>query len=232
MRDNKKLIFITTLFSLLSLCLLTGYLYALNIDRVKMYFLRGDYDAAISEGESLISGDNKSSELYYFLGLSYLKRMEYPKAANCFSLVINNFGDNKLKEESRIALADVYYLKGDLARAKEIYEELLRDYPKTKFREEIRQKLQGVGLKASTVPTAQSTVAYYPVQVGSFADINNAKKLTRKLTEGGFSAYMEESYNLNKKAYPVRVGKFKSRSEAEQLSRELSRKGYPIKICP
>ncbi|MFA5350967.1 MAG: MiaB/RimO family radical SAM methylthiotransferase [Candidatus Omnitrophota bacterium] len=196
---------------------------ALDMDKVKINFLSGNYKAAISEANRLISEDHYSCELYYFLGLSYLKEGEYQRAADSFKIVINNFKETKFKEESRIGLADAYFLSGDFNNAGNIYRELLIDNPKTKFKDQVNQRLSGIELKKE---------GYYSVQVGSFSNYNNAKNLTQKLISSGYSAYIEESGSLANRTFKVRVARLSTLRKAGELARELSNQGYPTKICP
>jgi len=200
-----------------------GEAYALNIDKVKVHFLGGNYSAAVIEANRLISEDQYSPELYYFLGLSYLKLEEYTKAGDSFRIVINNFKESKFKEEARVGLADTYLLTGDLNNAGNIYRELLADNPGTKFKSQINQRLGVIepGKKGQ-----------YSVQVGSFANSNNARKLTYRLISMGYPAYIEEDGAFPNKSYKVRVGSLKTLSEAEDLGRKLSSQGYPVKVCP
>ncbi len=202
--------------------------YALNVDKVKVYFLSGDYRAAISEGERLITKDEYSSELHYLLGVSYLKEADYQSSADHFKIVINNFKDSRFKEEARIGLADTYLLRGDLNNAKSLYRELIDENPKTKFKEQVNSRLNEIGSKKANGLEGEQAGLYYSVQVGSFSNLNNAKNFVRKLINSGYPAYMEGS----QPAYRVKVGKLKTRSQAEELSKRLSGQGYPTKICP
>lgn len=202
--------------------------FALNLDKVKVSFLAGDYRSAISEGERLIAKDEHSPELHYFLGLSYLKEGEYQRSADHFKIVINNFKDSRFKEESRIGLADSYLLREDFSNAKTLYQDLINENPKIKFKEQILVRLQDIGSKKTNGLQCDLEDSYYSVQVGSFSSIANAKNFTRKLVNNGYSAYMEK----NQSAYRVKVGKLKTRSQVEELSRKLSSQGYPTKICP
>jgi tetratricopeptide (TPR) repeat protein len=202
--------------------------HALNVNKVKVYFLSGDYRAAISEGERLIARDEYSSELYYFLGVSYLKEGNYQRSSDNFKIVINNFKDSKFKEESRIGLADTYLLREDFSNARRLYKELIDENPKIKFKEQISSRLSDIEAKNTIGLRYDLPGPYYSVQVGSFSSINNARNFTQKLVNSGYPAYMEGS----KPAYRVKVGKIKTRSQAEQLSKKLSRQGYPTKICP
>ena len=202
--------------------------YALNVDKVKLYFLSGDYRSAINEGERLIAKDEYSSELYYFMGVSYLKEGDYQKSADNFKIAINNFKGSKFKEESRIGLADTYLLRGDFTNAKTLYQELINQDPKTKFKEQILSRLSDIDSGKNSSLHYDPKGSYYSVQVGSFSNIDNAKKLTQKLISSGYPAYMEGS----RPAYRVKVGKLKTRIQAEELSKKLSGQDYPTKICP
>ena len=213
------------------ICVYTALSFALDIGDIKRHFLSSDYDLVIRQAEALIAQDRYSSELYYFLGLSYLKKMEYKKAEDSFSFVVNNHGDKKFKEESKIALADVYYLRGEIKESKALYEQFLEQYPKTKFKEEVLNKIKVLSRKADSLYFNQREETF-SVQVGSFSNINNARNLTRKLIAGGLPAYMEKMFVSGREVYPVRVGKFLTRQEAEQFSKKLVRQGYPVKICP
>jgi len=210
------------------LFLILSQAYALNIDQVKINFLSGNYKLAINEAKRIISEDGYSSELYYFLGLSYLKEGEYQMAADSFRFVINNFKDPKFKEESRIGLADTYLLRGDFNNASSIYRDLLSENPRTKFKDQIDQRLSGKAGLVMPYVTAEP----YSVQVGSFTSVNNAKNLTQKLINSGYLAYIEESNLSTDKSYKVRVGRLKTLKEAEVLQRRLTSQGYPTKIYP
>lgn len=196
---------------------------ALNIDKVKINFLSGNYAEVIREAEAIIAKGHYSSELYYFLGLSYLKRGEFIKARESFKVVVGNFKDTRFKEESRIGMADTYLLSADTSNAKNIYKSILADNPATKYKGEIDQRLNNIpDLEASGV---------YSVQVGSFANKDNARNLSYKLNSYGYPAYIEEG-GLPNKSYKVRVGRLTSLEEAKVLERRLSKEGYPTKICP
>ncbi|MDD3087810.1 MAG: SPOR domain-containing protein, partial [Candidatus Omnitrophica bacterium] len=72
----------------------------------------------------------------------------------------------------------------------------------------------------------------YSVQVGSFANIDNARNLVKKLNSSGYPAYFEERTQGSRRSYRVRVGKLNTRREAEELVKRLSREGHPTKIFP
>ena len=237
--------------------------YALNLDRIKTYFLSGDYKSAIAEGENVLASPGDSAhldELYYILGLSYLKDGNYLRASDIFEIILKEFQNSAFKEEAKLGLGDTYFLRGDFDKAEIYYKELIRTNPNTKLKAAVYYRLSQIGFKKGDTQTAKeyadklrqdlpaniesrlnkdlygisdsSSDFYYTVQVGSFSNSTNARSLMDKLIENGYAAYIEEADFNNKKIYRVRVGKLKSRPEAVQLENQLSTQGYPTKICP
>ncbi|MCX5701708.1 MAG: tetratricopeptide repeat protein [Candidatus Omnitrophica bacterium] len=258
--DLKKFLVLSFSFSLyaLSFALLT-YAYALNIDKVKINFLEGDYQSAILEGEKILANNDslpESDELYYVLGLCYLKDGNYLRASDIFEIIIKEFDDSAFKEEAKLGLGDTYFLRGYYDEAQIYYKELLDSNPKTKLKPAIYYRISQALLKEGDTERAKKyldglkkdfpanlearinndlyslTDIFYTVQVGSFTKPINAKNFCNKLINEGYDAYIEESGMNEKKIYRVRVGKLKLRKEAEQLKNKLSSKGYPTKIFP
>ncbi len=241
--------------------LVTGYsnAYALNLDQAKIYFLSGDYKSAIQEGEKLLAKDANSphsDELYYILGLSYLKDGNFLRASDIFEIILKEFKSSAFGDEARLSLGDTYFLRGDYDKAEERYNGLINNNPRTKLKAALYYRLSQVGFKKGKTQQAKEYLdklktefpanlemrlnkdlyslsdIYYTVQVGSFASYNNARNLSNKLINKGYDAYIEEVNTDDTKAYRVRVGRLKSRLEAMQLEKELSSLGHPTKIIP
>jgi outer membrane protein assembly factor BamD (BamD/ComL family) len=252
--------FILILLVSLYLCIFVAFTaYALNLDEAKIHFLKGDYKAAILEGEKLLANCKESDdidELYYILGLSYLKDANFLRACDIFEIILTELKDSKFKEEAILGLGDVCFLKEDFARAKGYYKKLLSDYPDTKLKAQGYYRLAQVGFKTSDNQTAKEYLEkikqdfpqnievrlnnnlatlseiYYTVQVGSFSKSMNAQKLAEKLKEKAYPAYTEETASGDKVFYRVRVGKFKTRYEALAQEEKLIKEGFPTKIYP
>ncbi|MDD5553709.1 MAG: SPOR domain-containing protein [Candidatus Omnitrophica bacterium] len=233
--------------------------YALNIDKVKAGYLSGDYKAAIIEGEKILAGashDPEADELYYFLGLSYLKDGNYLRASDIFEIIKDEFKSSRFKDEAGMGLADVLFLKGDYDKAQEHYSALLRNSG-AKLKAPLYYRLSQTALKRGQTQAAKEYLdklkddfpsspevklekdlyalsdIYYTVQVGSFASYANASTLRDKLKAKGYDAYLEEtSVNNSAKIHRVRIGKLQSRKEAEGLEERLSSEGYPTKVFP
>lgn len=252
---------VTILFVLCVLCVKPGY--CLNLDKVKVYFLQGDYKNAAAEGEKILSGAGNATgldELYYLLALSYLKSGNYLRAADIFEIILKEFKDSRFQEEAELGLGDACFLRGDFTGAEKNYRELLRRRPRTKFKAQLYYRLSEVGFKKGDLSKVKDYLdklktefpgsselalnkdlaefsgpaadIYYTVQVGSFANSQNARNLCNKLIKNGYDAYLEEAGSRRETTYRVRVGKLKSRTTAAQLESRLAKEGYPTKICP
>jgi tetratricopeptide (TPR) repeat protein len=235
--------------------------YALDLNNLKANLIKGDYKTAISEGEKLMAREAHSDELYYLLGLCYLKDGNYLRASDIFEVIIKEFKSSRFKEEARLGLGDAYLLRNDLVKAEESYRALLKANPNTKFKAQVFYRLSEIGFKKGDVNQGKDYLAklkesyplnpevkqaqdiwpvekinsdfYYSVQVGSFSSSINAANLNRKLLSSGYPAYIEEIQGpAGSKNYRVKVGRLNSRQEAEGLDKKLKAQGYPTKICP
>lgn len=234
--------------------------YCLDIDKVKVHFLSGDYKSAISEGEKVLASYTTHppdlDELYYILGLSYLKDGNYLRASDIFEIIIREFKESRFLDEARLGLGDTYFLKGDYDKAQGYYTDLINTNPRTKLKAPLYYRLSEIALKKGDTQAAKEYLdklkadfsfspeiksnkdlatlsdIYYAVQVGSFVSPTNARNLCDKLIAKGYDAYLEEAFGASAKTYRVRVGRLKLRQEATQLESKLSSEGYPTKIVP
>lgn len=242
------------------LIITAGNGYCLNIDKVKVYFLSGDYKSAILEGEKVLANYTTHPPdldgLYYILALSYLKDGEYLRASDIFEIIIREFKESRFLDEARLGLGDTYFLKGDYEKAQGYYSGLLNSNPRTKLKAPLYYRLSEIALKEGNTQAAKEYLdklktdfsfspeiksdkdlaglsdIYYAVQVGSFVNPSNARNLRDKLIAKGYDAYLEETVTGAAKTYRVRVGRLKLREVANQLENKLSSEGYPTKIVP
>lgn len=234
-----------------------------NFDQVKAFFLESDYKQAIIEGEKLMaqySHNSAADELYYILGLSYLKDGNYLRASDIFEIILNEFKDSRFRQEAKLGLGDTYFLRNDFSKAEHVYQELLGANPPNSLKPAIYYRLSQTAFKAGNIQQGKdymdklnldfplnleskldkdicflpntSDGSYYTVQVGSFSSATNAKNLVQRLSQNDYPAYIEEVALQGKNSYRVRVGKMRSRQEVESLEKSLSQEGYPTKICP
>jgi cell division septation protein DedD len=126
----------------------SGAALALNLDNLRNYFLNGNYSACIREGEKVLAQSSSHKgldEVYYILGLCYLKEGNYLRASDIFEIVLNEYRDSKFKDEAKLGVGDSYFMKGDYSKAQIIYRELLKDRPQTKLRPGIYFRLSEAG---------------------------------------------------------------------------------------
>ncbi|MFH1198915.1 MAG: SPOR domain-containing protein [Candidatus Omnitrophota bacterium] len=235
-----------------------GPAYALDLDKLKVYYLNGDYKAAITEGEKIMAAQSvastRSDELYYILGLSYLGDGNYLRASDIFEIILKEFDKSAFKEDARLSLGDAYFLKGDFDLAKTYYQDVVNNNSKLKplafyrlsqtalktgdtesaqkYSQELKEKITSEKEAALEKDIGGELPDFYTVQVGSFGSQQNAKNLNTKLISQGYDAYIQEADMGTRIAYRVKVGKLKSRPEAVQLQLKLSADGYPANIIP
>jgi DedD protein len=68
--------------------------------------------------------------------------------------------------------------------------------------------------------------AGWAVQLGSFADKQNAERLVTTVSQNGFAAYLMPLNQSGKTLYRVRVGPRDSRAQASELAERLAKAGY------
>ncbi|MDD5409201.1 MAG: tetratricopeptide repeat protein [Candidatus Omnitrophica bacterium] len=228
------------------------------MDNIKADFLQGNYRRVILEAQAQAERFNiqGTDELVYLLGLSYLKENKLEQAQECFRRILNN-PISKFKEQSAMASADTYLIKGQFQEAEGIYNKLLEDNPNTRLKAAIFYRLSqsnyrkgnneqsseylaklkrdfplSLELKPSKgIPASIPLVneaGGFSVQVGFFVKNLNAVNFKDKLLAMGYPAYVEAS----SEGYRVKVGRFKTQTEALDTENRLSREGFSTKLCP
>jgi len=249
-------------FALVTCCLCVmatcNFAYALDLDQAKIYFLKGDYAQSINECENLLAHSQYSrnlDELYYILGLSYLKQGNFLRASDIFEIIIKEFKDSNFNELAMLGLGDVLFLKADYENAASKYQQIMSSNPRTNLSSLLFFKLAQVSLKRGNWQEAQGYLGrlnkeyplsfearmaknlpqqefYFTVQVGAFSNLNNAKKLCQKLLDQGYSAYIHEPQPDEPTSFRVRVGRLESFYQAKELEQKLANEGYPTRIYP
>jgi len=257
----KKFLVLSFSFALCALSFtLIANAYAFNLDKMKARFLSSDYKQAIIEGEKAIAGIEHSTdgldELYYLLGLSYLKDGNYLRASDISEIILREFKGSRFKEDALLALGDTYFLRGDYQNANAQYRKVIDGNPSSKLRFTAYYRISQCALKTGDTQQAKEYLSrlkeeapesfefisnkdldtscdiYYTVQVGSFSSSTNAQNFMQKLIQNGYPAYLEEAKTQDNVTYRVRIGKFKLRQETQELENKLTQEGYPTKIYP
>ena len=242
-------------FIILGVCALAAApLFADSLSRAEALYLQGSYSDSIEECGLKIAQDKEADKAYYLLGLNYLKLNDPEKAREKLNTLIDKYGSSPYLNSARLSYADSFFLEQDYLRAKTHYENILKnnpaqgpsaylglarcalktgDWQKAKdYAQAIQQKFPQ-SLEARTAKDLFSGGDFFfTVQVGSFANQKNAQRLTQKLINAQFEAYIDQINSGTTLLYRVRVGKLDSRPEAEKLKNNLEQKGYPARIYP
>ncbi|MFA6217382.1 MAG: SPOR domain-containing protein [Candidatus Omnitrophota bacterium] len=254
-----KVLFFTSSFLLFTFSLA----FALNLEKLKIDLLNGDYKTALKEGEKILAAAGHApdiDQLYYLLGICYLKDGNYLRSSDIFEIILKEFKKSPMKEEAALGLGDAYFFQNNFQKADACYQEMLSGKPQTKYKAMLYSRLSQTAYKRGDVEkgklfsdklkqefplnlesSAQSDIcaladfsngSFYTVQVGCFSSLTNANNLRNKLSKSGYDAFSEVSSVKGKQLYRVRVGKFSKRDDAAALENKLSQEGYPTKISP
>ena len=233
----------------------------MNLDKPKFYFLKGDYKKAIKEGERMLAQAGKDSrglnELYYILGVSYMKDGNLLRASDIFEIILRESRSSEFRTEAEIGLADTYFLRGDYATAEKHYKQMEERRAYARFADGIYYRLKRCAEKKGDNAAAAAYAAkisgnfpppaedngldvlrnpgfFYTVQAGSFSRQANANGLKEELFRKGYDAYVEKYQKPGggNILFRVKVGRFNDRGQAEESAKKLSKEGYPIRICP
>lgn len=95
-------------------------------------------------------------------------------------------------------------------------------------------RLEHIGRDRSYVKEVRYAAARGPftVQVGSFREQENARRLREGIEFNRRAAYMTGTVINGETFYRVRIGKFTMREDAESIARELAEEGYSPVIMP
>lgn len=86
--------------------------------------------------------------------------------------------------------------------------------------------------KTQTPDELTSTTGMWAVQLGSFGNQENAKKLSADLRKQNFTAFLSKLSTGDAELYRVRIGPQKDRESAEKVAEQLARAGYKGQVVP
>ncbi|MBU2103015.1 MAG: SPOR domain-containing protein [Candidatus Omnitrophota bacterium] len=213
-------------------------------------YITGDYEEALLKARAARQND----EALYFLGLVYIKMENYPQAREYLTKLTQHYSSSRFFEQGLLRLADTYYLEGDAARARLMYEDIEKKRVDFTYMPTVYLRLSQIAAqegrwddnkkyaaiirdKYPVSPEAQRAMAlenndnFFSVQVGAFSQKKNALELAGEL-EKTYTVTVIEDKNAALTLYKVRVGKFSDRQKAEQMRFKLTRQGYPARIYP
>ncbi len=192
---------------------------ALDIDKVKINLLNGDYKAAISEGEKIVAHTSNRAEgldeLYYVLALSYLKDDNLLRASDIFEIILKEYKKSAFREEAMMGLGDTYLLRHDYASAAKTYNDLLGQYPQTKLRSQVLYRLSQADFKNGKLEEGKEHLGTLQEQSPQNVELKHDREAG--VIAGEISAL----------TYSVQVGAFSKKENAQSLLGKLSAKEYP-----
>lgn len=97
-----------------------------------------------------------------------------------------------------------------------------------------RQKDPAPAVQAPVTKQAEaaSTTGMWVVQLGSFGDSENAKRLAADLRKQGFAAFLSRLSTSSGQLHRVRVGPQKDRKSAEAMAAKLRKAGHRGQVLP
>jgi rare lipoprotein A len=85
-------------------------------------------------------------------------------------------------------------------------------------------------VKVEVVSPGIEPVQRFTLQVGSFADENNAQRLVEQLRRSFENVYVATVETLTQKYHRVRVGQFETREAALVMAEKLSQMGFKVLV--
>ena len=164
------------------------FVYALNIDKVKINFLNGDYKVAILEGEKLLANSKNAQgldELYYFLGLSYLKDGNYLRASDICEIILNEFKNSRFSEGAK-RLNQVALENSSTIAQSNYYTVQVGSFANSANARSLLQKLTQNGYPAFLEESGEGSDKMYRVKAGKLPTREEALKLQDKLAQEGY----------------------------------------------
>ena len=202
--------------------------FALDLQKMKVSLLEGDYKQAITEGENILAAQEESrdlDELYYLLGLSYLKDGNYLRASDIFDIIMREFTDSKYKDEARLGMGDAYLLQGSFDKAQSNYEDLLKVNPQTKLKAQVYHRLSQIGFKKGDTEFGKKYLEMLKQEFPGNAEL----LLNRDLYPESapiVPSVATASAASNEVFYTVQVGSFSNRLNAENLIQKLNQEEF------
>jgi len=221
---------------------------ALDISSVKEYFFKKDYSGCIREGRKLLPGARRNErnldELYYLMGLCYLKTEDYEAGLGSFKKIKEDFAKSRFIEDSQLGMGDCYFAKGDFVLAAHEYKQLLADYSQTKLKPAIYYRLSQLGGRTGDSqqqreyseklkkefpksPEAGMQVKLFPES--RMTQVRSLKVIFPEVPPAAVEQVLVEK-TVQNGIYCVQVGAFSKELNANNLAQKLKDKGYPAYV--
>ncbi|MFH1201263.1 MAG: tetratricopeptide repeat protein [Candidatus Omnitrophota bacterium] len=232
---------------------------AQDLYKAQELFLRGEYQKSVTECERLLSLNPErepQEEVYYLLGIIYLKEGNFMRCRDIFQIITEEIPKPTFRQEAFQGLADTYFKEGDFKEARGRYEKIIKEFPNCRFQSVVYLRLGEIALKEGrwldanrifmkiikdyrlSFEAEQSRLFlasdnFFTLQAGAFLDEAKAKNLSLKLINQGYKdVYISTLEKDGRVFYRVRVGKLNTRKDAQDLKYRLETAGYKAAIYP
>lgn len=126
------------------------------LGKAEILYERGDFSGAVSVYSAALeelTAEGITGELldnaHYGLAWVYLKQGEYKPAISEFQKIVSQTPDKTVKISALCQIADAYQESGDLERARQAYDEILRDYPTSFYSDYVQYQRGMLSLRES-----------------------------------------------------------------------------------
>jgi len=129
------------------------------------YFLSNDYNKALDMFRS-VRGDENKDMLLFWLGETYLKLSDYPRARENYQQLLDKFPDSVYIPQSLYSLAWSYFDHKEYAKAGDIFQKLAAQFPKHQLAEDASLKaadcIYNLGDYRRAIAEFEKYMAVYP----------------------------------------------------------------------
>ncbi|MGL4534807.1 MAG: tetratricopeptide repeat protein [Fusobacteriaceae bacterium] len=205
-------------------------------NRIKNYFLMGDYSKAVSEGESYLENPNAldKKDITEKVGLSYFRLENTIKSREYFEKLLNT----EKGDSANLQIAETYLIEKNYARARKIYEDIYRDGTNEKDKEIALYSMAKVASDSKNTAEfkkiSNEFLNKYPESsykenlLSNFSSVAENLKSNSDIVSSYKTIYnnTEETYLKESSAEKIAEASLKNKnySEAEKFAKELGDK--------
>ncbi len=161
---------------------------------------------------------NKAEKLYL--------EEDYKGAATECDRVLSRLKSGSLVYDAAYLAGLSYMQLKEHKKAREYLDFVYSNTKDESLKNEVAQAIKGLPKK--TVSTKEPTL--FSIQVGSFKNWNNAKKLYRKFKKKRYTVRIVKDTGSKGIVYKIKIGRFKSRLEAKRFAAKLKTQGSETSI--
>ena len=154
---------------------------------------------------------------YLEMAKNYICRDNYASALTLLLDLKNNYPETKIKDELLLWLGITYIAIDQKEDGFKTLKELISTYPKSVWSERAREVM------ANQQP--QPPKEYFAVQVGSYRNMDNARKYGDTLKAKGYDVNIVEALISGTTYYRVWLGSFPTKEEAREFAKKLESQG-------